>query len=82
MFYVYILKSLIFGRYYIGSCDNIEKRLFLHNGGKVKSTKAFTPWKLMKQEEFMTRKEAIIRERRLKSWKSRTAIERLIAEHF
>mgnify|MGYP001595735303 len=82
MFYVYILKSLIFGRYYIGSCDNIEKRLFQHNGGKVKSTKAFTPWKLMKQEEFMTRKEAIIRERRLKSWKSRTAIERLIAEHF
>ena len=82
MFYVYILQSLICGRYYIGSCDNIENRFKQHNDGKVKSTKAFKPWKLVYQEKFKTRENAIVREYQLKSWKSRDALEKLIKKHF
>ena len=82
MFYVYILQSLIHGRYYIGSCDNIENRFKQHNDGKVKSTKAFKPWKSVYQEKFKIREDAIVREYQLKSWKSRDALERLIRKYF
>ncbi|MBI3588827.1 MAG: GIY-YIG nuclease family protein [Candidatus Liptonbacteria bacterium] len=77
-FAVYILQSITNGRYYIGSTNNVSNRLTYHNSGKVISTKAYIPWKLVKVEEFMTRKEASARELQLKSWKKRVAIEKLI----
>ena len=82
MFYTYILKSLSSGEYYIGSCDGLNVRLREHNGGKVKSTKSSVPWEVVHAETFNSRKEAVVRERQLKSWKSRRAIERLIKKHF
>lgn len=82
MFYFYILKSIKNGRYYVGSCHNIEERLKRHNGGMVKSTKAYLPWKLMYNEEYITLSEARKRELQVKSWKKRLAIERLIDKTF
>ena len=82
MFYIYILQSLITKKYYIGSCNNLGIRLERHNKGAVKSTKAFVPWKFVYKEVFNSRKEAIARERQLKSWKSRMMIEKLIKKHF
>jgi len=82
MFYTYVLKSISFRVYYIGSCDNIEARLRQHNCGNVKSTKSFVPWKVVYREPFGTRSEAVKRERQLKRWKSRKAIERLFEKHF
>jgi len=38
-FYVYILKSTIANRRYIGSCEDIQIRLKEHNAGKVRSSK-------------------------------------------
>lgn len=81
MFYTYILMSLSSGRYYIGSCENIEKRIKQHNTGKEKSTKGFVPWKLVHKESFNSRSNAVIRERQLKSWKSRKALERLFKKN-
>jgi putative endonuclease len=82
MFYVYILYSIFSGKYYIGSCDNIETRLSDHNSKRVRSTKFFVPWKIVYKEVFKSRGEAVIRERQLKSWKSRKAIEGLMKKHF
>ena len=81
MFHTYILQSLISNRYYMGSCANIEDRLHKHNNGEVESTKAFMPWKLVYRESFQTRREAVKRERQLKSWKSQKALEKLINKH-
>ncbi len=46
-FKVYILKSLNFNRYYVGYSADAEKRLSEHNKGKVRSTKAYKPWKII-----------------------------------
>ena len=82
MFYIYILRSINHGCYYIGSCENIEERIKQHNAGNVKSTKKFIPWELKYNEGHPTRKEAVQREKKIKSWKSRKAIEKLFKKHF
>jgi putative endonuclease len=77
MFYVYILKSLKTGQYYIGQTNNIIARLGRHNSNSVSSTKNKGPWEIFHKENFRDRVSAIKREKQIKSWKSRKAIERL-----
>jgi putative endonuclease len=66
-YFVYILKSDNFERYYIGQTSNLQNRLKEHNSKKVFSTKPFSPWKIIHFETFTTRTEAIQREHFLKS---------------
>ncbi|OIQ36016.1 MAG: hypothetical protein BM555_03585 [Crocinitomix sp. MedPE-SWsnd] len=79
-FTVYILKSSLNGRCYIGQTQNIKKRLGMHNSGLAKSTKAYAPWILMYTEKFESRKESVKKERHIKSWKKRIMIEKLLLE--
>ena len=81
MFYVYILHSMKNGKYYVGSSENVQERLEKHNAGLVKSTKSYLPWGLLYYEEFLSLLEAKLREKQIKGWKKRSAIERLI-KHF
>jgi len=46
MWYVYILRSMIDNNLYIGSTNNIRRRLSEHNSGKVDSTKNRIPFSL------------------------------------
>ncbi|MBI2338227.1 GIY-YIG nuclease family protein [Candidatus Daviesbacteria bacterium] len=62
MFYVYILLSTKDHKYYYGSTNNIERRFFEHNCGKVDSTKNRRPLKLHYVETFNERKDALKRE--------------------
>ncbi|MFH1968539.1 MAG: GIY-YIG nuclease family protein [bacterium] len=78
MFYTYILKSLNNGSYYVGSCEDVDVRFNQHNEGQVKSTKRYIPCKLVYKEEYKTLSEARKRETQIKSWKKRSAIEKLI----
>ena len=82
MYYAYILQSETSGRFYIGSTEDLDKRIAQHNNPDYKgskTTKNFPgPWKLMYYETFETRSEALKRERQIKSWKDRRAILRLI----
>jgi putative endonuclease len=77
-FYVYILCSLSNGSYYVGSCDNVNKRLEQHNAGRNLSTKRGIPWELKKVESFEKRKDAYQREQYIKRMKSRSFIEKVI----
>jgi putative endonuclease len=70
MFYVYVLKSLVVERYYIGHTTDLEKRLAEHNRGKTRSTKGYLPWRLVYSENFETKSEAFRREQEIKSFKS------------
>lgn len=81
MFYAYILQSDKNGRYYVGSCEDVGKRLERHNKGFVQSTKGYLPWKVIYTETYQTLSEARKREYQIKSWKKRSAIESLI-KHF
>ena len=78
MYYAYILQSQKNGRFYIGSCHDIDKRLERHNAGATPSTKSGRPWKMVYSESFETNAEALKREREIKSKKSRKYIEYLI----
>lgn len=74
MYYLYILKSQKDNKHYIGITHDIGKRLKQHNWGKVRSTKPRRPLVLIHQEKFLTKKDAIKREKYLKSyqgWKER-----------
>jgi putative endonuclease len=46
MWFVYILKSTTSDFIYIGSTNNLERRLTEHNEGKSQSTKAFAPFEI------------------------------------
>ncbi len=78
MFKTYIIQSEKTDKYYIGYTSNLEKRLHYHNSGKNKSTKASAPWKLISSESFGTKREAWLRERRIKSYKGGEAFKKLV----
>jgi putative endonuclease len=80
-YFTYIIKSKIKDRYYIGSSDNIERRLVLHNEGHTVSTKAYILWELVYYETFKTKSEALKREKGLKKIKSKKYIEWLNKNH-
>ena len=78
MYYVYILRSLKDGKHYIGSTDNLARRIKEHNVGKTISLKRRLPLRLIYQEEYSTRVEAAKREKTIKSYKGGNAFKRLI----
>ena len=75
-YFVYFLKSSKNGTMYIGSTQNVEKRVMLHNSGRVRSTKAYGPWELLGQEEFTSRSEAFRREHFLKEHQQRELLKK------
>ena len=66
MFYVYILKSLSSGVYYVGMAKDIQVRLKEHNSGKSKFTKGHLPFEVVYQEGPFPAEEARNREKQLK----------------
>lgn len=76
MWSVYILKSSKGRWYYVGSSNDLVRRLNEHNAGKVISTKNHSPLKLVFSKEFNTEKEARGYERKLKD--KRVEKERII----
>ncbi len=65
--YVYAIKSVNDGRIYVGQSADIEKRVSEHNGGVVRSTKFYKPWKLLYFKECDDRLDARRNEKYLKS---------------
>ncbi|MDP6570546.1 MAG: GIY-YIG nuclease family protein [Candidatus Marinimicrobia bacterium] len=78
MFFTYVLYSKTYDQIYIGQSNNLNLRLKKHNSGRVKSTKPYSPWKLIYSESFHTRSEAMKREKELKSFQGRQFIRREI----
>src|ERR1043165_6490109 len=75
MFTVYILYSQKCDKYYVGSTGDLLRRLSEHNSRTGHFTTSCAPWKVVYSETFSTRREAVSREREIKSKKSRTYIE-------
>ena len=78
MFYVYILKSLINGRLYTGSTNNLERRLVEHNTGQSKYSRLTRPFELMHFEKYLTRSAAVKREIFLKTGKGREELKNIL----
>lgn len=77
MAWVYILESLKDHKYYIGSTNDLTRRLVEHNRGQNTSTKYRKPFKLKYQEEFANISEAKRREKIIKSYKGGNAFKNL-----
>ena len=70
MAWIYILRGNS-GKYYIGSTDNLARRLNQHNNGHTPSTvKLGLPVELIVSKEISSLSEARILEKNLKKWKS------------
>ncbi len=85
MFYIYILYSKQYDKYYIGHSDNYLQRLIQHNTQEHFNTytSKFRPWTLAVVFECgQSRKEALRLERFIKSQKSRKLIEQLTDPFF
>ncbi|MHB9130635.1 MAG: GIY-YIG nuclease family protein [Armatimonadota bacterium] len=81
MSFLYILQSQTTGKFYIGTTDDIDRRVDEHNYGQALSTRHRGPWELVYTEEYQTLGEARKREYQLKSWKSHKAITTLVGQH-
>ncbi len=78
MFYVYILKSEKFDKFYIGYTSNLEDRINRHKHGRSKYTSSILPVDLIYFETFETKSLALKREKEIKRYKSHKYIQKLI----
>ncbi len=77
-YHVYIIKSLKDNSFYIGSTNDLERRLIEHNEGMSKYTSSKLPWKLVYSEQLPDVTSARSREYFLKKQKNRAFYQRLI----
>ena len=80
MCWVYVLKSQKDGKLYIGSTRNLEKRIFYHNSGKVRSTKSRRPFEIIYSKRFDSDTQARKFENTLKTTQRRRQIKKAILE--
>ncbi|WP_296705599.1 GIY-YIG nuclease family protein [Algoriphagus sp.] len=82
-FVVYVLFSKTTGKTYTGMTSDLITRFHFHN---FKSTKGYTlryrPWVVIHVEFFDTKKDALIREKELKSGKGREWIKKNILANY
>ena len=77
---VYILQSLVNQRYYIGSTNDLRRRFKEHNDGRSSYTKSTRPFRLVFSQKYSTLGEARRIEYKLKKFKNRSIIERIIED--
>lgn len=76
----YILYSPTLDRYYIGHTDSsVEERLQKHLSNHDGFTSKAKDWQIVFSKEFEDKSAAFAFERKIKNWKSRAAIEKLIS---
>jgi putative endonuclease len=80
MYFVYVLKSQIKEKYYVGYTSNLAQRLQQHNSGATISTKAFRPWIIVYTEILPDKKSAWLREHQIKRYKGGEAFKKLLAK--
>jgi len=78
MFHVYVLRSELTGRLYIGSPSDLKRLIGEHNVGLATATKNRGPWGLVHSEKYAPRGLAVRRERYLKTGKGRQELKHLL----
>lgn len=75
-YYTYVLRSKKDGKLYIGWSIDLKSRLKEHNLGQVKATKSRRPFELVYYEACLDKKNAIKREKQLKTGFGRAYLKR------
>ncbi|HNW71884.1 MAG TPA: GIY-YIG nuclease family protein [Candidatus Paceibacterota bacterium] len=82
MYYIYLLESKNDKSWYIGYSSNLKKRLQNHlsgNGGQTTSRK--TDWRLIYYEAYVDKRDAIGREKFLKSGSGYKFLKKQLANY-
>ena len=66
-FFVYILYSEKFDRFYIGQTNDIQERLRRHNSGYELATAPYKPWEMKLFIRKSSRKDSMALEKKLKN---------------
>lgn len=77
MFFVYILKSQVANKSYVGHTDDLGRRIKEHNSGKHFYTKRHLPWEIIYNEKFENADEARKREKYLKITNGRRFMKKI-----
>ena len=75
MYYVYLLRSKNSGKIYTGYTNNLRNRYKQHLEGKSFSTKSMGELELIFYEAFKSKKDALRREKYLKSTKGKRTVK-------
>ncbi|MGI6314508.1 MAG: GIY-YIG nuclease family protein [Patescibacteria group bacterium] len=78
MWKVYVLLSIKYQKTYIGSTNNLARRLEEHNKGKERFTSIYKPWIPIYIEFYPNEKEARDREKELKTSSGRRYLKKVI----
>mgnify|MGYP003394080294 CR=1 FL=1 len=78
MYFVYAIYNKKHDKFYIGQTESLDARLEIHNSQVFKNS--YTSrydgvWEIFYSEEYLTRKEALAREKQLKSFRGREFIK-------
>ena len=76
--YVYVLRSLKDKQFYIGSTNDVQRRLKQHQRGENVSTAKRLPVELLYFEAHTSKEDALRREKYLKSTKGRTMLRQIL----
>ncbi len=80
-YYVYILRSLKDGKFYIGLTKDLKRRLKDHNNKESRSTKPRVPFVLIYYEAFLHLEDAKRREKFFKTGWGRNYIKRSLKHY-
>lgn len=78
MWNVYVIKSRVKNKFYIGCTNNLERRIKEHNSGYNKSTCKFIPYEIVYKELYPNSSTAFKREKEKKSYKGGNAFKKLL----
>ena len=81
---VYVLENQNDKSWYIGQTDDLERRLKQHNSGSGGRTTKIKmgPWKLIYAEAYCDKRDALGREKFLKSGSGRTFLQKQLKHYF
>jgi putative endonuclease len=82
MFYTYLLQSQVTATLYIGTTNDLKRRIKEHNSGESAYTKKYMPWEVIYYEAYTNKQDASRREKYFKTTQGHLAIKRMLKEYF
>lgn len=82
MYYTYLLRSVKTSAFYVGFTEDFNKRIKAHNAGEVPSTKPTKPWEIIYLEGYLNKKDALGREKFLKSGSGKKYLRKQLKNYF
>jgi putative endonuclease len=76
-YYVYIIYSDLIQRHYIGSSEDLNRRLEAHNSGLSTYTSKASDWRVIYQVTLPTKSEALVLEKKIKKRGAKRYLEDL-----